>query len=64
MTLLRYMRRRGARVLGPYANRGHFRVVVFDAQRRRSAHVFETKDEALRYIELCRVEFARSESWP
>lgn len=56
------MRRRGARVLGPYDNRGHLRVITFDANGQRKSTIFDTQPEAERYIDICRSELATREA--
>jgi integrase len=53
--------RRGERILGPYAERGGFRVIEVDAAGKRVTTLFESEAKAERYIEILRADLAREE---
>lgn len=56
------MRKRGARVLGPYQEADDkFRVIEIDAKGKRDSAVFETAAKAERYKELVLAKLARPE---
>lgn len=53
--------KRGARVLGPYPNRGSWRVVEIDARGKRSSVHFDKKHDAERHINTVQSAIARGE---
>jgi Meiotically Up-regulated Gene 113 (MUG113) protein len=55
------MKKRGERILGPYEQHNGWRVVMIDANGKRSSVILETEAKATRFIELLCAELAKDD---
>lgn len=55
------MKKRGERILGPYEERGGWRVIEVYANGKRTRTLFESEQKAQRYIDLMRADLSTEE---